>query len=59
MLLDWLGLRRWDGRLPDAARIIDEAVRTVVDGGTSTRDLGGRASTDEFTGAVVRRIATA
>jgi 3-isopropylmalate dehydrogenase len=28
-----------------------------VRGGVSTRDLGGEASTDEFTDAVVERIA--
>jgi 3-isopropylmalate dehydrogenase len=58
MLLDWLGTRRGDERLPRAARLVDDAVRAVVDGGTSTRDLGGTATTSSFTDAVVRRIAT-
>ncbi|GAA3160532.1 isocitrate/isopropylmalate dehydrogenase family protein [Blastococcus jejuensis] len=57
MLLDWLGNRRGDERLVDAARVVDDAVRAVVDGGTSTRDLGGTATTSSFMAAVVEHIA--
>jgi isocitrate dehydrogenase (NAD+) len=43
---------------PDAARRIRAAVqRTLVDDGVRTRDLGGHATTHEYTLAVLRRIA--
>jgi 3-isopropylmalate dehydrogenase len=58
MLLDWLGVRRDDERLVDAARLVDEVVRRVVDGGTSTSDLGGTATTSSFTSAVVAELST-
>ena len=35
---------------------IDAAVRRVVDSGVRTRDLGGTASTEGFTGAVVAEL---
>ena len=57
MLLDWLGTRHGDARAADAAVRVEDGVRAAVRGGVSTRDLGGTASTDEFTDAVVERIA--
>jgi 3-isopropylmalate dehydrogenase len=57
MLLDWLGMRHDDPRAVDAAVRVEGSVRAAVRGGVSTRDLGGEASTDEFTAAVVQRIA--
>jgi 3-isopropylmalate dehydrogenase len=59
MLLDWLGTRHDDPRPLDAAVRLEDGVRAAVRGGVSTRDLGGQASTDEFTDAVVRHIAAA
>jgi 3-isopropylmalate dehydrogenase len=56
MLLDWLGTRHGDQRAADAAVRIERSVRSAVRAGVSTRDLGGTASTDEFTAAVVERI---
>jgi 3-isopropylmalate dehydrogenase len=56
MLLDWLGTRYGDERAADAAVRVEEGVRAAVRSGVSTRDLGGTASTDEFTAAVVERI---
>ena len=56
MLLDWLGTRHDDPRAVDAALRVEAGVREAVRGGVSTRDLGGQASTDEFTDAVVERI---
>jgi 3-isopropylmalate dehydrogenase len=56
MLLDWLGTRHGDDRLLDAAARVDGGVRAAVRSGVSTRDLGGQASTDEFTDAVVGSI---
>jgi 3-isopropylmalate dehydrogenase len=57
MLLDWLGTRHDDPRAVDAAVRVEGGVRAAVRDGVSTRDLGGQASTDEFTDAVVERIA--
>src|SRR3712207_2005391 len=57
MLLDWLGTRHDDARAAEAAVRVERGVRAAVRGGMSTRDLGGTASTDEFTDAVVERIA--
>jgi len=53
MLLDWLGTRHGDERLIDAAVRVEDGVRAAVRSGVSTRDLGGSASTDGFTDAVV------
>jgi 3-isopropylmalate dehydrogenase len=57
MLLDWLGTRHGDERAADAAARVETGVRAAVRGGVATRDLGGSASTDGFTAAVVERIA--
>jgi 3-isopropylmalate dehydrogenase len=57
MLLDWLGTRYGDERAADAAVRVEDRVRAAVRGGVSTRDLGGTASTKEFTDAVVQVIA--
>jgi 3-isopropylmalate dehydrogenase len=59
MLLDWLGRRHGDAAALDAAVRLEDGVRAAVRSGVSTGDLGGSASTDEFTGAVVERIAAA
>jgi 3-isopropylmalate dehydrogenase len=56
MLLDWLGTRHGDERAADAAVRVEAGVRAAVRGGVATRDLGGSASTDEFTAAVIERI---
>ncbi|HEY0454714.1 isocitrate/isopropylmalate dehydrogenase family protein [Actinophytocola sp.] len=57
MLMHWLGTRHGDARAADAALRIEDGVRAAVRGGISTRDLGGTASTDGFTDAVVEWIA--
>ncbi|PRY47865.1 3-isopropylmalate dehydrogenase [Geodermatophilus tzadiensis] len=57
MLLDWLGRRHGDQRALDAAARVEEGVRAAVRDGVCTRDLGGSASTGEFTAAVVERVA--
>jgi 3-isopropylmalate dehydrogenase len=59
MLLDWLGTRHDDARALDAAVRVEDGVRAAVRGGVRTRDLGGTASTGEFTDEVVERIAAA
>ena len=59
MLLDWLGAKHDDARLVDAAVRVERGVAAAVAAGTSTRDLGGSASTTEFTAAVVDAVRTA
>ncbi|NUR95308.1 MAG: isocitrate/isopropylmalate dehydrogenase family protein [Kribbellaceae bacterium] len=49
MLLDWLGV-------PRASELIDRGLRAAVAQGTRTADLGGSASTSEFTAAVVKSL---
>jgi 3-isopropylmalate dehydrogenase len=56
MLLAWLGGERKDEALGDASRVIERAVAATLAQGPRTRDLGGTASTAEFTTAVVQRI---
>lgn len=55
MLLDRLGARV-DTYFSAAAHAVENAVRETVSAGVATPDLGGRATTSEFTDAVVARI---
>lgn len=55
MLLDWLAERDGDRRLAHAARRIRHAVDGAIESGVATADLGGRASTSEFTETVLAR----
>lgn len=58
-LLRWLGERRTEPRLEDAARRIETAVESTIAAGSRTRDLGGSAGTASFTAAVVASIDSA
>ncbi|NLG55971.1 MAG: isocitrate/isopropylmalate dehydrogenase family protein [Rhodococcus sp.] len=49
MLLEWLGSRQSDERLAHAGSRIRQAVDATVASGVATADLGGQASTAEFT----------
>lgn len=55
MLLDWLAEREADTRLAHAARRIRHAVDGALESGVATADLGGQASTSEFTETVLAR----
>lgn len=57
MLLRWLADRHDDARLLDVAGRVERAVDKVVAQGVATPDLGGTASTDEFTASVVAAAA--
>ncbi|WP_277834633.1 isocitrate/isopropylmalate dehydrogenase family protein [Speluncibacter jeojiensis] len=57
MLLYRLGEFRGDPTLADAARRITRAVRTTTESGVATADLGGLASTSQFTEMVTARVA--
>jgi tartrate dehydrogenase/decarboxylase/D-malate dehydrogenase len=50
MMLDHLGQ-------PEAARALTQAFEAALAAGTRTRDLGGTASTTEFTEAVLAHCA--
>jgi 3-isopropylmalate dehydrogenase len=57
MLLDWSGRRTGETARVEAAAAIETAVNSVLDvPHLRTRDLGGRASTEEFTAAVTARL---
>lgn len=60
MLLEWLGSRfEGDKRLVETARFIERSVIQVLSSrrrGALTADLGGSASTDEFTRNIVRTL---
>jgi isocitrate/isopropylmalate dehydrogenase len=45
-----------DSRAASASRAIYESVLETVYGGTATSDLGGHASTSEFTNAVIAKV---
>lgn len=55
MLLEWIANRDTDG-VGDAARRIDSAVTRTIDSGVTTADVGGTASTEEFTDAVIEHV---
>jgi 3-isopropylmalate dehydrogenase len=59
MLLAWLGERRGDKKLNDAALAIDGALdRVIADPKTRTPDLGGKLTTDAFGARVAEAVAS-
>jgi 3-isopropylmalate dehydrogenase len=56
MLLRWLGSRGTDTALLRAAERIERAVAATFEAGIATADLGGLASTSEFTEQVRARV---
>jgi 3-isopropylmalate dehydrogenase len=57
MLLEWLGRKRNEPKAVDAARRIQNAVEKVIaEAKHLTADLGGKASTQEMGGAIVKAI---
>ncbi|MCL2536453.1 MAG: isocitrate/isopropylmalate family dehydrogenase, partial [Nocardiaceae bacterium] len=56
MLLEWLGSTRHEPTLAAAAARIRSAVERTVEAGVATADLGGLASTSEFTETVIARV---
>jgi 3-isopropylmalate dehydrogenase len=57
MLLEWLGHHRNDAALRRAGELIATAIdKTIARGDLLTPDLGGKASTDTFSAAVVGQI---
>ncbi|MED4784865.1 isocitrate/isopropylmalate dehydrogenase family protein [Brevibacillus choshinensis] len=58
MLLDWLSARHQDQNLYRVARLAEQAIMETMEAGICTRDLGGTASTTEFTAAIIEWIAS-
>lgn len=56
MMLDWLGDRSDDVSVKKGAEIIEQAVYHTFLKGIRTRDVGGMASTREFTDEVINQI---
>jgi 3-isopropylmalate dehydrogenase len=56
MMLDWLGDRAGDAAMHKGAKLIDDAVYETFESGCLTADVGGKASTKEFTDAVIANI---
>ncbi|SNT20685.1 3-isopropylmalate dehydrogenase [Rhodococcoides kyotonense] len=55
MLLDWLAVHGQGAKPAQAAHRIRRAVGDTLESGVATADLGGRASTSEFTETVLAR----
>jgi 3-isopropylmalate dehydrogenase len=56
MLLDWMGDQKSLRELFDVARCMSDSVASALAAGVTTRDLGGTASTSEFTNAVLGQV---
>jgi 3-isopropylmalate dehydrogenase len=56
MLLAWLAGERQDGAARDAGQAIERAVAATLAAGPRTPDLGGTASTSEFTAGILRHL---
>ncbi|MEU7145589.1 isocitrate/isopropylmalate dehydrogenase family protein [Nocardia sp. NPDC046473] len=56
MLLRWLGTRDSESTLRHAAERVERAIAATFEAGIATADLGGLASTSEFTEQVCARV---
>jgi 3-isopropylmalate dehydrogenase len=56
MLLAWLSGERQDDAARKASQAIEQAVAAALTGGPRTRDLGGTASTSEFTAGILQHL---
>ena len=56
LLLRWFHQRSGRKACRDAAELVEAAVRRTIESGATTPDLGGKASTVEFTRSVVRAM---
>jgi 3-isopropylmalate dehydrogenase len=56
MFLDWLSVQHKDSNVAEIARMIETGLLTAFSDGVKTRDLGGSASTTEFTQAIIERL---
>ena len=56
MLLQWLGEKRSDASATSAADAIDRAVSAALGRSVKTPDLGGSASTADFTSTILKHL---
>ncbi|MFB5662268.1 isocitrate/isopropylmalate dehydrogenase family protein [Alteribacillus sp. HJP-4] len=56
MMLDWLGRRRKDDTLLEAASSINRAVEKILAQGRKTADLGGSLTTEEFGTQIINML---
>ena len=56
MLLSWLAAERCDAAAAEAAKAIEQAVAAALARGPRTPDLGGAASTSQFTEGVLKNL---
>jgi 3-isopropylmalate dehydrogenase len=56
MLLRWFYQNNGDARCKQAADVMEKSVRSIVDSGNTTPDLGGKATTASFGKAVMQAI---
>ena len=58
MMLEWLGAKFDDERLIKGSILIEEAIAKILrkGGDALTRDLGGKASTRDFTDLIIKQI---
>lgn len=56
LMLDWLGKKHSDSNCLKASTSITKALTETLKAGVLTRDLGGKASTDNFGEAVAKRV---
>src|SRR6185503_16898117 len=59
MMLDWLGTRRDDGRLTEAAGLVEEAVEAALQAGAVPMEFGGSANCAEMTRATIAALPVA
>jgi 3-isopropylmalate dehydrogenase len=56
MLLRWLAEKHTDHKLPEVAATVDCALYQTLQDEVKTKDLGGHASTSDFTEAILDRV---
>ena len=56
MLLSWLAAERRDAAAAEAGKAIEQAVAAALARGPRTPDLGGTASTSQFTEGILKNL---
>lgn len=56
MFLDWLAVQHNDNQVSELGRLIENALFSSLAEGVKTKDLGGTASTTEFTQGIIERL---
>lgn len=56
MLVDWLSNRNDDQELQKVSQLVERVIMDTIAAGICTQDLGGKATTTQFTQAIIERI---